>query len=62
MTERRPGAEQLSRLRRLPGRGGIDSISLNPDSFVATLRHVAETEQQMDAVRNPAMPTPSAAR
>ena len=27
---------------------GIDSISLNPDSFVATLRHVAEAEQAMD--------------
>lgn len=27
---------------------GIDSISLNPDSFVATLRHVADAEQAMD--------------
>jgi pyruvate, water dikinase len=25
---------------------GIDSISLNPDSFVATVRHVAEVERQ----------------
>ncbi len=29
---------------------GIDSISLIPDSFVTTLRHVAEVEQQMTAV------------
>jgi pyruvate,water dikinase len=27
---------------------GIDSISLNPDSFVATVRHVAEVEQRLD--------------
>jgi len=26
---------------------GIDSISLNPDSFVATIRHVAEVEQRL---------------
>ena len=26
---------------------GIDSISLNPDSFVATARHVAETEKRL---------------
>jgi pyruvate,water dikinase len=26
---------------------GIDSISLNPDSFVATTRHVAETERKL---------------
>lgn len=26
---------------------GIDSISLNPDSFVTAARHVAETEQRM---------------
>ncbi|MBY0512001.1 MAG: phosphoenolpyruvate synthase [Rhodospirillaceae bacterium] len=28
---------------------GIDSISLNPDSFVATVRHVAEVERQYAA-------------
>jgi pyruvate, water dikinase len=28
---------------------GIDSISLNPDSFVATTRHVAETERRLAA-------------
>ena len=27
---------------------GIDSISLNPDSFVATARHVAATEQRLE--------------
>jgi len=27
---------------------GIDSISLNPDSFVGTVRHVAETEIRLD--------------
>ena len=27
----------------------IDSISLNPDSFVATVHHVADVEQQLDA-------------
>lgn len=27
---------------------GIDSISLNPDSFVATLRHVADAEQAIE--------------
>ena len=26
---------------------GIDSISLNPDSFVATLKHVAEAEPRL---------------
>lgn len=26
---------------------GIDSISLNPDSFVATVRHIAEAERQL---------------
>ncbi|MFA5964370.1 MAG: phosphoenolpyruvate synthase [Sphingomonas sp.] len=30
---------------------GIDSISLNPDSFVPTLRHLAEVEQALDASR-----------
>ena len=35
---------------------GIDSISLNPDSFVATLRHVAEVEQRLDTAPNAAMP------
>ncbi|MGE3702545.1 MAG: phosphoenolpyruvate synthase [Hyphomicrobiaceae bacterium] len=34
---------------------GIDSISLNPDSFIATLRHVAETEQRLDTVPNAAI-------
>ena len=28
---------------------GIDSISLNPDSFVTTIRHVAEMERKIDA-------------
>ncbi len=28
---------------------GIDSISLNPDSFVATIRHVAEVERGLPA-------------
>ena len=32
---------------------GIDSISLNPDSFVATLRRVAEAESQAAPVRQP---------
>jgi len=26
---------------------GIDSISLNPDSFIAAARHVAETERRL---------------
>ena len=26
---------------------GIDSISLNPDSFVAATRHVAQTEKRL---------------
>jgi pyruvate, water dikinase len=30
---------------------GIDSISLNPDSFVATVRHVAEVEKRLGAHR-----------
>jgi pyruvate,water dikinase len=30
---------------------GIDSISLNPDSFVTTIRHVAATEEQLAAVQ-----------
>ena len=30
-------------------REGINSISLNPDSVVKVLRHVAETERSMDA-------------
>ena len=30
---------------------GIDSISLNPDSFVGTLRRVAETEARLDQAR-----------
>jgi pyruvate,water dikinase len=30
-------------------REGIDSISLNPDSVVKVLRHVAETERSMEA-------------
>ncbi|CAN5410477.1 phosphoenolpyruvate synthase [soil metagenome] len=30
---------------------GIDSISLNPDSFVPTLRHLAEVEQVLDKAR-----------
>lgn len=29
---------------------GIDSISLNPDSFVATVRHVAEVERRRGPV------------
>ncbi|MBC7141331.1 MAG: phosphoenolpyruvate synthase, partial [Rhodobacteraceae bacterium] len=40
----------------------IDSISLNPDSFVATVRHVAEVEQRLDAVPNAAMPKRGTAR
>jgi phosphoenolpyruvate synthase/pyruvate phosphate dikinase len=28
---------------------GIDSISLNPDSFVAATRHVAQTEKRLAA-------------
>ena len=31
---------------------GIDSISLNPDSFVGTLRHVASVEGDLTAVRD----------
>ncbi|WP_137390388.1 phosphoenolpyruvate synthase [Rhodoligotrophos defluvii] len=30
---------------------GIDSISFNPDSFVATVRHVAEVERRRDSAR-----------
>jgi pyruvate,water dikinase len=30
---------------------GIDSISLNPDSFVATVRRVAEAERRLSAGR-----------
>ncbi|HXN10743.1 MAG TPA: putative PEP-binding protein, partial [Steroidobacteraceae bacterium] len=30
---------------------GIDSISLNPDSFVTTVRHVAATEQRLAAAQ-----------
>jgi pyruvate,water dikinase len=33
---------------------GIDSISLNPDSFVATLRRVAEAEARLDRARGAA--------
>ena len=36
---------------------GIDSISLNPDSFVATVRHVAATEQNMATLAAAKMPT-----
>jgi pyruvate,water dikinase len=36
---------------------GIDSISLNPDSFVATVRHVAATEQNMAKLAAAKMPT-----
>lgn len=32
---------------------GIDSISLNPDSFVATVRHVAEVERRQAAAAGP---------
>ena len=32
---------------------GIDSISLNPDSFVATVRRVAEEEQRLGAATAP---------
>ena len=31
---------------------GIDSISLNPDSFVATVRHVADVERRLDSAAN----------
>lgn len=41
---------------------GIDSISLNPDSFVGTLRHVAEVERRLDAAPNVAIPNRGAAR
>jgi len=37
----RPGTD----LRR--EESGIDSISLNPDSFVAATRHVAQTEKRL---------------
>jgi pyruvate, water dikinase len=30
---------------------GIDSISLNPDSFVATVRHIAEVERRIGSTR-----------
>jgi pyruvate,water dikinase len=33
---------------------GIDSISLNPDSFLKTVRIIAETEQRMAVVSVPA--------
>ena len=39
---------------------GIDSISLNPDSFIATVRHVAEVERRLDSAR--AAGAPPAAR
>ncbi len=40
---------------------GIDSISLNPDSFVSTVRHVAATEQRLAAAETAGAATAAAA-
>jgi len=42
-------------------REGIDSISLNPDSFVATVRHIAEVERALVASTEQEIRSPEAA-
>ena len=44
----RPGAQRLPRVRPIPGRTRIDSISLNPDAVVKTTLKVLEMEQAID--------------
>lgn len=36
---------------------GIDSISLNPDSFIATLRHVASVEEALQTTKDKSAPS-----
>ena len=41
----RPGAERLSRVRRVSRREGIDSISLNPDAVLKTTVKILAMEE-----------------